>query len=99
MGGSILVVEDEQAIRDLLAANLHQILLPMHKQRASQLEPKPIAFELSVSGKRYVLDPTMERPRLAQETRTDAPLVVSGPDEEIVRFVSGRGLLPAQPCG
>lgn len=81
----------------LLAANLHQMFLPLDKQRAAQLATRPIGFELADSGARYVLDPTAERPRLAQDAQLDAPLVVRGPDEEIVRFVSGRGFLPGAP--
>src|SRR5690349_4182216 len=40
----------------LLAGNLQQMFLPLDKQRASALETKPIGFELSDSGARYVLD-------------------------------------------
>jgi len=87
---------DSEAV-SLLAANMHQMFLPLDKQRAAQLETKPIAFELNDSGKRYLLDPTAERPRARADATSEAALVVSGPDEEIVRFVSGRGFLPGAP--
>jgi uncharacterized protein (TIGR03083 family) len=77
----------------LLAANLNQMFLPLDKERAGALRTKPIAFELTDSGARYVLDPSAERPRLTVGGG-DAPVLVRGPDEEIVRFVSGRGFLP-----
>src|SRR5205807_576947 len=40
---------------------------------------------------------TAKRPRVAPGATDGAPLVVSGPDEEIVRFVSGRGFVPGAP--
>jgi uncharacterized protein (TIGR03083 family) len=78
----------------LLAANLQYVSLPLDRERAAALTTRPIAFELADSGIRYVLDPSAERPRLATVNGGDAPLVVTGPDEEVVRFISGRGFLP-----
>ena len=88
---------DPEAV-SLVATNLQLISLPVDRERANALATKPIAFELADSGARYVLDPGMERPRLARDGG-DAPLVVRGPDEEIVRFVSGRHFLPGASSG
>jgi uncharacterized protein (TIGR03083 family) len=78
----------------LLAANLQYVSLPLDRERAAALSVKPIAFELAHAGTRYVLDPTAERPRLAADGGGEAGLVVTGPDEEVVRFISGRGYVP-----
>jgi uncharacterized protein (TIGR03083 family) len=77
----------------LLAENLQFVNLPMDKERSVGLTG-PIAFQLSDSGRTYVLDPTAERPRLAVSQGEDAQLVIAGPDEEVVRFVSGRHFVP-----
>jgi len=79
----------------LLASMLHFMNLPLDKERAAALATKPIAFHLTDSGQTYTLDPTAERPRLAQAGGTsDAPLAISGPAEEIIRFISGRHFVP-----
>jgi uncharacterized protein (TIGR03083 family) len=79
----------------VLGENLHFINLPFDKERGAALSTNPIAFRLLDSGRTYTLDPTAERPRVAQATDpADAPLVIAGPDEEIVRFVSGRHFVP-----
>lgn len=88
-----LVRLDPDAV-DLLAANLQYVSLPLDKERASALQTKPIAFELGDSGLTYVLDPTAERPRLSAGDGSDAALVVRGPDEEMVRLISGRHFVP-----
>jgi hypothetical protein len=65
------------------------------KRRGAALATKPIAFQLDDSGLTYTLDPTAERPRVAQATGAGAaPLVVTGPDEELIRLVSGRHFVP-----
>ena len=84
---------DPEAVA-VLAANLQYVSLPMDRDRAKALTVKPIAFELTDSGAQYALDPTAERPRLSADTGGENPLVIRGPDEEVVRFVSGRGFLP-----
>jgi uncharacterized protein (TIGR03083 family) len=88
---------DPEAVA-LLAANLQYNFLPLDRERGSALQTKPIAFELTDSGARYTLDPTAERPRLTAGAG-DAPMVVSGPDEEVVRFVAGRHFLPGARSG
>jgi uncharacterized protein (TIGR03083 family) len=82
----------------LLAANLQYVTPPIDKERGASLATKPIVFELTDSGARYTLDPAAERPRLTRGGG-DAPMVVSGPDEEVVRFVAGRHFLPGAPNG
>jgi uncharacterized protein (TIGR03083 family) len=80
---------------ELLGAHLHLINLPFDKERGAALATRPIAFQLADSGRTYTLDPTAERPRVAQATDAgDAPLVIQGPDEEVIRFVSGRHYVP-----
>ena len=77
----------------LLAPNLHYMNLPLDRERGSALKTNPVGFRLRDSANGYTLDPTAERPRL-QKAGADAPLIISGPDEEIIRFVSGRHFLP-----
>ncbi len=70
----------DPAAVDLLGAQLHLINLPFDKERGAALATRPIAFQLADSGRTYTLDPTAERPRVAQATEVgDAPLVVRGP--------------------
>jgi uncharacterized protein (TIGR03083 family) len=89
-----LGVLDPAAV-DLLGAHLHLINLPFDKERGAALATRPIAFQLADSGRTYTLDPTAERPRVTQAADAgDAPLIVSGPDEEVIRFVSGRHFVP-----
>jgi uncharacterized protein (TIGR03083 family) len=76
----------------LLAEHLHFINLPLDKERAAQLGKA--TFKLTGSGLEYSLDPTAERPRATQGGSADAPLAIEGPDEEVVRFLSGRGYVP-----
>jgi hypothetical protein len=96
----VYVARDRSARLDpaavsLLVEGLHQINLPLDKERAAALSTTPIGFELTDSGRTYTLDPAAERPRLAPaETLDGAPLVIAGPDEEVVRFVSGRHYVP-----
>jgi uncharacterized protein (TIGR03083 family) len=85
---------------DLLGANLHLINLPFDRDRGAALATHPIAFRLADSGRTYTLDPTAERPRVAQAVDAgDAPLVIAGPDEEVIRFVSGRHFVPGSRPG
>jgi uncharacterized protein (TIGR03083 family) len=86
---------DPQAVT-LLAEALHFINLPLDKDRAAALTAiNPVLFRLQDSGRSYVLDLTAERPRVqAADGSTDGPLVVEGPDEEVIRFVSGRHFVP-----
>jgi uncharacterized protein (TIGR03083 family) len=90
----------DPAAVSLLGAWLHFINLPFDKERGAALSTPTVAFELADSGRTYTLDTTAERPRVAQATDAgDAPLVIAGPDEEIVRFVSGRHFVPgARPA-
>ncbi len=96
----VYVAHDRSAVLDavaveLLGANLHLINLPFDKERGAALATRPIAFQLADSGRSYALDPTAERPRVTQATDAgDAPLVITGPDEELIRFVSGRHFVP-----
>lgn len=77
---------------DLLAANLNQTFLPLDRARASELPPT--RFTLTDSDRTYLLDPSAERPRLIPDAATDAQLGIAGPDEEVIRLVSGRHFLP-----
>jgi hypothetical protein len=70
------------------------MFLPVDKERGAALAVKPVVFRLADSGGEYTLDPTTERPRLQRGAAAEAPLVIEGPDEEIVRFVSGRHFVP-----
>lgn len=82
----------------LLGGAFDQINLPLDRDRAAALQAKPIVFRLNDSAGRYSLDPTVERPRVqAVSGDGDAPLVIAGPDEAIVRFLSGRHFLPGTP--
>ena len=84
----------------LLAPSLDQINLPLDRDRGSTLHAKPIVFRLNESGARYALDPTAERPRVQPVSSDgDAPLVVTGADEGIVRFLSGRHFVPGTRSG
>jgi uncharacterized protein (TIGR03083 family) len=78
----------------ILAGRLDQMFLPLDKERGAALAVKPVVFRLADSGGEYTLDPTTERPRLQRGAAAEAPLVIEGPDEEIVRFVSGRHFVP-----
>jgi uncharacterized protein (TIGR03083 family) len=85
----------DRAAVALLASGLHFINLPFDKERGAALSTQPIAFQMEDSALTYTLDPTAERPRVAQATDAGAaPLVITGPDEEIIRFVSGRHFIP-----
>ena len=82
---------------ELLAADLQYINLPLDKDRGAALSVKPIRFELRTSNKAYTLDPAAERPRVQPASSSsdgNAPLTIEGPDEEILRFVSGRHFIP-----
>jgi uncharacterized protein (TIGR03083 family) len=85
----------DPAAVDLLAENLHFVNLPLDRERGAALSSGPIVFQLADSGRTYSLDPAAERPRLAPATDAgDAKLVIAGPDEEVIRFVSGRHFVP-----
>jgi uncharacterized protein (TIGR03083 family) len=95
----VYVARDRSARLDrdavaLLAAGMQHINLPLDKERGAALSQKPVVFRLLDSGAAYTLDPTTERPRLQPGETSDAPLVVEGPDEEVVRFLSGRHYVP-----
>lgn len=80
---------------ELLATGLEHVSLPLDRERGAALNGRPIAFRLNDSGARYLLDVTAERPRVQPvSSDADAPLVVAGPDEEVVRFLSGRHVVP-----
>ena len=82
----------------MLGPRLHLVGPPLDKDRATALTVKPVVFKLGDSGIEYTLDPSADRPRLQQGATADAPLVIEGPDEEIIRFVGGRHFLPgSQP--
>jgi len=78
----------------LLAPRLHLVGAYLDKERGAALSTQPVVFKLTDSGAEYTLDPSAERPRLAQGATADAPLVVEGPDEEVMRFVGGRHFVP-----
>jgi uncharacterized protein (TIGR03083 family) len=78
----------------VLAPRLHLVSAYLDKERGAALSTKPIVFKLTDSGAEYTLDPSAERPRLQPGASADAPLVIEGPDEEIVRFVGGRHFVP-----
>jgi hypothetical protein len=80
----------------LLAEGLHFINLPLDRARAASLSGlSPVELRLRDSGRTYVLDPGAERPRLQPaQPGMDGPLVIEGPDEEIIRFISGRHFVP-----
>jgi uncharacterized protein (TIGR03083 family) len=80
----------------VLAEGLHFINLPLDKERAAALTSlNPVIFKLKDSGRTYSLDVTAERPRVqAADASAEAPLVIEAPDEEIIRFVSGRHFVP-----
>jgi uncharacterized protein (TIGR03083 family) len=86
----------DPAAVELLAADFQYINLPLDKDRAAALTAKPIRFELQTSKKIYTLDPAAERPRVqpASSSEADAPLVIEAPDEELIRFLSGRHFIP-----
>ena len=90
----------DPAAVSLLGAWLHFINLPFDKERGAALSALTIALQLADSGRTYTLDTSAERPRVAQATDAgDVPLVIAGPDEEIVRFVSGRHYVPGARPG
>jgi uncharacterized protein (TIGR03083 family) len=78
----------------LLAPRLQYVGAYLDKERGAALSTRPIVFKLKDSGSEYTLDPGAERPRLQHEASADAPLVVEGPDEEVIRFVGGRHFVP-----
>ena len=86
----------DPAAVSLLAANLQLVNLPLDKGRASQLSGlNPVAFHLPEAGAWYTLDLSAERPRVARaDSAGEAPLVIEGPDEEVIRFLSGRQFVP-----
>jgi uncharacterized protein (TIGR03083 family) len=97
----VYVARDRKARLDatavaLLAEGLHFINLPLDKERASGLSAlNPVVFHMRDSGRTYTLDPTAERPRVqAADSGANGSLEVEGPDEELVRFVSGRHFVP-----
>jgi hypothetical protein len=97
----VYVARDRQARLDadavaLLAEGMQFINLPLDRDRASGLPGlNPVRFRLTDSGRTYSLDMTAERPRLqVADASGDAALVVEGPDEEVIRFVSGRHFVP-----
>jgi uncharacterized protein (TIGR03083 family) len=96
----VFVARDRSARLDatavaLLAAGLDQINLPLDRERAAGLSARPIGLTLTDSGGSFTLDPTAERPRPVRSAGSiDAPLVLEAPDEELIRFVSGRHFLP-----
>jgi uncharacterized protein (TIGR03083 family) len=95
----VYVARDLQARLDpdavaLLAANLHLVNLPLDRDRGSSLTSRPVVFRLTGSGLAYTIDPAAERPRAQPGPTAGAGLVVEGPDEEIVRFASGRHFVP-----
>lgn len=84
----------------LLAHGFDQINLPLDRDRGSALHTTPIVFRLNASGERYALDPSAERPRVqAVSADGEAPLVIEGSDEEIVRLLSGRHFVPGTHSG
>jgi uncharacterized protein (TIGR03083 family) len=99
----VYVARDRQARFDtqavaVLAPRLHLVGPPLDKERANALTAKPVVFKLAESGFAYTLDPSADRPRLQPGATADAPLVIEGPDEEVIRFVGGRHFLPgSQP--
>jgi uncharacterized protein (TIGR03083 family) len=95
----VYVARDNHARLDaaavgMLARALDQIFLPLDNDRAAALAARPIAFKLTGSGTSYTLDPAAERPRLQAGASSDAAVLIEGPDEEVVRFVSGRHFIP-----
>jgi uncharacterized protein (TIGR03083 family) len=88
---------DPEAVA-VLGPRLHLVSMWLDKDRAGALTAKPVVFKLSDSGIAYTLDPSADRPRLQQGDTAAAPLVLEGPDEEIIRFVGGRHFVPgSQP--
>ncbi|HLZ28196.1 MAG TPA: maleylpyruvate isomerase family mycothiol-dependent enzyme [Chloroflexota bacterium] len=78
----------------VLAPRLQYVGAYLDKERGAALSTRPIVFKLTDSGVEYTLDPGAERPRLQPGATADAPLVVEGPDEEIMRFIAGRSFVP-----
>lgn len=79
----------------ILAPNLHQTFVPLDKDRAAALTTTSVAFKLIDSGATYILDPGAERPRAQHAASTaNAALVIEGPDEEVIRFLAGRHVVP-----
>jgi hypothetical protein len=78
----------------LLGPRLHLVGPTLDKERGAALSTKPVVFRLTDSGSEYTLDPSAERARLQQGATSGAPLVIEGPDEEVVRFVGGRHFVP-----
>ena len=80
----------------VLAPRLDLLNLPLDKARAADLPL--IGFRLVESGAEYTLDPRADRARLSPGL-ADPPVLLEGPDEELVRLVSGRQFIPgAQPA-
>jgi uncharacterized protein (TIGR03083 family) len=85
----------DPAAVDLLGAHLHFMNVPFDKERGAALATRPIAFQLADSGRAYTLDPIAERPRVAQASDVgEVPLVIKGPDEEVIRLLAGRHFVP-----
>jgi hypothetical protein len=74
----------------VMAGHLQFLNLPIDAQRASNLPFKSVQLHLADASFGYTMDLSAERPRLQHATDSDAPLVIEGPAEEIVRLVSGR---------
>ena len=84
----------------LLSEWLHFMNLPFDKQRGAALSTPTVAFQFadSAAPTRWIRPPN--GPGSAQATDAgDARLVIAGPDEEIVRFVSGRHFVPGARPG
>jgi uncharacterized protein (TIGR03083 family) len=84
---------DREAV-GLLVAGLQYINLPLDKERGAGLGHKLAVFRLQDSGTAFTLDPAAERPRVQEGATADAALVLEGPDEEMIRFLSGRHFVP-----
>jgi uncharacterized protein (TIGR03083 family) len=79
----------------IFAGALDELFVPLARDRAATLTTRPIGVKLTDSGTSYTLDPTTERTRVERTAPdADTPLVIEGPDEEIVRFLSGRHFVP-----
>jgi uncharacterized protein (TIGR03083 family) len=78
----------------VLAGNLQYLNLPIDGQRAAALAFPAARLVLTDAPVEYAIDLKAERPRLQPGTNSDAPLVVEGPAEEIIRLVSGRHFVP-----
>jgi len=98
-GWDVYVARDHEArlspeAVDVLAPLLHTLNLPIDRQRAAEFAEKTVEFRLRAPDASYQLDLSGDRPRLKQGSNVEAALVVDGPAEEIIRFVSGRSFVP-----